>query len=126
MSEQISLEELENTIIVDTKIVADKKVTTLTKQIYDFNVLEVEVGTTGYKGGDTGHGGRSYIRIQDLTSTDIKIRKLGNKYGENKGVEIILGGDAELRTILRAFHFIAETLEISLTQGTLEAIISRP
>ena len=108
------------------KVVSDKKVTTLTKQIYDFNVLEVEVGTTGYKGGDTGHGGRSYIRIQDLGSTDIKIRKLGNKYGENKGVEIILGGDAELRTILRAFHFIAETLEISLTQGTLEAIISRP
>lgn len=41
------------------------EITTYTRDIYSCNILEVEAGSTGYMGGDTGHGGRTYFRIKD-------------------------------------------------------------
>ena len=41
------------------------EITTYTRDVISCNLLEVEAGTTGYMGGDTGHGGRSYFRIKD-------------------------------------------------------------
>ena len=41
------------------------KITTYSRDIVSCNILEVEAGNTGYRGGDTGHGGRTYFRIQD-------------------------------------------------------------
>ena len=39
------------------------EITTYSRDVISCNVLEVEAGTTGYCGGDTGHGGRTYFRI---------------------------------------------------------------
>ena len=39
------------------------EITTYSRDVISANILEVEAGTTGYKGGDTGHGGRTYFRI---------------------------------------------------------------
>lgn len=82
---------------------------TYTRDVINANVLTVEAGTTGYKGGDSGHGGRTYIRIEDAASTDITVNPIHNK--GNGGVEIILGGDAELETIITGLKFIIKVLE---------------
>jgi hypothetical protein len=44
------------------------KVTTWSREIVNCNILEVEAGTNGYQGGDSGHGSRTYLRLKDLVS----------------------------------------------------------
>ncbi len=84
-------------------------ITTYTRDVVSANVLEVEAGTTGYQGGDSGHGGRTYFRIEDMGSTDITVRPLGRFHDE--GFEVVLGGDCELETMIRALKFITKVLE---------------
>lgn len=91
------------------KMVHGQEVTTFEREIYNCNVLSVEAGTNGYHGGDTGHGSRTYICIRDEAGTDIHARPLG-KYGD-EGVEIMLGGDAELETMIKALEFITKVLK---------------
>lgn len=69
----------------------------------------MEAGTTGYKGGDSGHGGRTYFRIADAAGTDIQVNPFGHYADE--GFEVVLGGDCELETIIRALKFITKVLE---------------
>ena len=85
-----------------TRRVYGKEITTYTREIYSANVLEVEAGTSG-------HGSRTYIRIEDMGSTDIRINPLGRDGDE--GFELFLGGDCELETMIRAFKFITKALE---------------
>lgn len=49
------------------------EITTYNRDVVSCNMLEVEAGTTGYCGGDTGHGGCTYFRIQDAACTDMEI-----------------------------------------------------
>ena len=84
-------------------------ITTYTREILSANVLEVEAGTTGFMGGDTGHGGRTYFRIEDTGGTDIQVRPIG-RYADG-GFEVFLGGDCELETMIRALKFITKVLE---------------
>ncbi len=86
------------------------EITTYTRDVVSANVLEVEAGTTGFMGGDTGHGGRTYFRIQDEGSTDMKVNTYVDKFGR-KGFEVLLGGDCELETMIRALKFIVKVLE---------------
>lgn len=71
-------------ILKSEKEVNGVKVETWKREIWNANALEIEVGTTGYQGGDSGHGGRTYLRINDLASTDIngkkKIMSLSKEY----------------------------------------------
>ena len=85
------------------------EITTYSRDVISANILEVEAGITGYKGGDTGHGGRTYFRIADAASTDIQVHPLG-RYAD-EGFEVILGGDCELETMIRALKFITQVLE---------------
>ena len=73
-----------------TRRVYGKEITTYTREIYSANVLEVEAGTNGFQGGDSGHGSRTYIRIEDMGSTDIRVNPLGRDGDE--GFELFLGG----------------------------------
>lgn len=86
------------------------EITTYTREVVSCNILEVEAGTNGYQGGDTGHGGRTYFRIQDQASTDMEIKSILSKWGCD-GFEITLGGDCELETMIRALKFIVRVLE---------------
>ena len=79
-------------------------------ELTTYTILEVEAGTTGYQGGDSGHGGRTYFRIEDAASTDMEVRSYVNKYG-CPGFEVVLGGDCELETTIRALKFITKVLE---------------
>ena len=92
------------------RFVTGVEFTTWGRDVIDCNSFEVEAGTTGYKGGDTGHGGRTYFRIEDLCCTDISINVISNKTGIN-GVEIRLGGDTELRTFIEALKWTLSVLE---------------
>ncbi len=85
------------------------KITTYERDVISCNILEVEAGSTGYRGGDSGYGGRTYFRIEDQASTDIRVKPIGEK-GKG-GFEVFLGGDCELQTIIEALKFIAQALE---------------
>lgn len=85
------------------------EITTYSREITSANILEIEAGTTGYMGGDSGHGGRTYFRIEDTGGTDIQVHPIG-RYADC-GFEIILGGDCELETMIRALKFITKVLE---------------
>ena len=80
-----------------------KEVTTYSRVIENANILYAEAGTTGLQGGDTGHGCRTYIAIRDLGGTDISAKTIDNGKG---GFEVLLGGDAELATMIEALKFI--------------------
>ncbi|MDY5112981.1 MAG: hypothetical protein SPE66_04630 [Bilifractor sp.] len=87
------------------------KLTTFTREVVNGNILDVEAGTTGYKGGGTGRGSRTYFRISDAACTDMDVHVLRNRLGIAIGFEVILGGDCELETIIRALKFITKVLE---------------
>lgn len=86
------------------------ELTTYTREVVSCNILEVEAGTTGYMGGDTGHGGRTYFRIEDEGGTDMEVHTTVDRYGCSR-LEVILGGDCELETMIRALKFITKALE---------------
>lgn len=88
------------------------------KELNNANILDVVAGTTGYEGGDSGHGCRTYIRIQNKGGTDLRINKIGSEYWD-QGVEIILGGDTELYTIIDGLKFIINVLKNHLDDGSL-------
>ena len=88
-----------------TRTVAGQEITTYKREIVQANILEVEAGTNGYKGGDSGHGSRTYFSISDLGSTDITVNSWDG------GLAVCLGGDCELDTIITALKFIVEVLE---------------
>ena len=103
------------------------KIETLSQEIVSANIITVEVGTTGHCGGDSGHGGRTYLRIKDEASTDMRVKTKGYSVDE-KGykeveiddanyVEIVFGGDCELDTFIAALEFAADTLK-KQTGGT--------
>jgi hypothetical protein len=70
----------------------------------------VTVGTNGYQGGDSGHGGRTYICLEDTGCTDIDARASVNSYDQTK-VEMMLGGDSELDSVIEALRWAADKLE---------------
>ena len=81
-----------------------------TSEFGAFNTLGFTVGTNGYHGGDSGHGGRTYISIQDLGCTDMDASvSRSSEYGPK--VEIILGGDSELDSIIEGLRWAADKLE---------------
>lgn len=98
-------------VVSKTRRVKGVEVETWECEIIDANILSVEAGTNGYQGGDTGHGGRTFIRISDEGGTDISARVLKDRYGDTSGIEIALGGDAELSTMIEALKFITKVLE---------------
>ena len=98
-------------VIEKRKILPDgTEISTYTRDVISANILEVEAGTTGYMGGDSGHGVRSYFRISDCGSTDMEVHTFVDKHGCN-GFEVFLGGDCELETTIRALKFITKVLE---------------
>ena len=78
------------------------------------NILGFEAGTTGYRGGDSGHGGRTFFSIFDLSGTDIRAT---TDY-DGGALSVEMGGDCELETIVAALRSIALILEASASGGT--------
>ena len=87
------------------------QVETFKRNVVNTNILEVEAGTNGYKGGDSSHGSRTFIRIEDAGSTDIRVASIKRGKRGNGGVIIEFGGNSELSTIITGLKFITKVLE---------------
>jgi len=87
----------------------DQKPQTAVKEIVNANILAVEAGTNGAHGGDAGHGGRTYIGLRDLASTAWEVRVTSGAGSQlisgPEAIEIVLGGDSELQTLVEALEF---------------------
>ena len=69
--------------------------------------LEVEAGTTGYKGTPCRKGGgRTYLRLE-YSAGDYHIRPVADDRGA-AGVEIVCCGDAGLDALVKALDFARE------------------
>lgn len=97
---------------------------TLKTEMVNANILEVETGTNGYHGGDSGHGGRAILRLSDLASTDMRCFISGEMAGYSQtyevyfshvdSVEIVVGGDAEIETLIDSLEFVVNNLKEQL------------
>jgi len=85
-------------------------------EVSDLNILEVSFKSTGLCGGDWGSGSRHLLTIADLASTGWMVR-VTTQNGEEivvdqpAKVEILFGGDAELRTLLKALKLVLRFTE---------------
>lgn len=100
-----------NNVKNKTRSIDCHKLKTKSKEIDMCCIIEAEAGTTGLCGGDSGHGCRTYLKIENIASTDIRPQLLYNKYGDLTGFEVKFGGDLELYAITEALRFMADTLE---------------
>jgi hypothetical protein len=91
------------------------------KLITSANLLSVEVGTNCPQGGDSGHGGRTFFRLTDLCSTDLRVRQPDGKLAHVESVEIVLGCDSECRTFVEALEFAAASLRAMQAAATQSA-----
>lgn len=98
-------------------------VPTFKREIISANILEVEAGTTGFKGGDSGHGGRTFFSIEDGANSDLRVKLVKNEGSpvyietlELKRIEVMLGGDCELESIVTGLKFITKVLEDQMNQ----------
>ena len=72
----------------------------------------VTCGTNGCKGGDWGHGSRTYVKVEGGVLSDYQIRKIDeDKDGSSSGFEIAVGGDCELDSMIETFEAIASNLK---------------
>jgi hypothetical protein len=73
------------------------------------NILQAEAGTNCPQGGDSGHGGRTILRLIDQGGTDIRVKVDGQQIRINDSIEIALGGDCEHHTFVEALEFAIKT-----------------
>ena len=73
----------------------------------------VTCGTNGCKGGDWGHGSRTYVKVEGGVLSDYQIRKIDEdkEHGSSSGFEIAVGGDCELDSLIETFESIASNLK---------------
>ena len=106
-------------------IVDGINVPTEVEEFANFNTIEIEVGTNGYKGGDADKGCRTYFRIKDLENTDMRCDfeplDKGNSVGE---VTITFGGDAELKTLIDGLRFAVNTLEAKTNRHSASILLT--
>jgi hypothetical protein len=79
------------------------------------NILKVEVKSTGYKGGDWGHGSRHYLSLHNEVATSwyVKVKDSEGKtrvFDQPQTMELLLGGDTELDTFTDSLEFAASVL----------------
>ncbi|MFC2948553.1 hypothetical protein [Virgibacillus sediminis] len=87
------------------------RVETRSKEFVSANILKATVGTNGPRGGDSGHRGRTYFKLKDEASSDLRVSVNGQYYEEVDSLEIILGGDTELETFIDSLEFAVKTLK---------------
>jgi hypothetical protein len=85
-----------------------------------YNSLTVEVGTTGYKGGDFRKGGRTFLKILDTNNSNFNVRKDAS----GQGFSLRIGGDTELDTLIESLEFAVTELKKQRNATTHQEYIS--
>lgn len=87
------------------------EVDTFRREVVDGHTcLEVEAGTTGYKGGCYRNaGGRTYIGI-DCVTGDFCFQPITDDEGKQVGIVIAACGDDGLNAIMKALDFCRDVL----------------
>src|SRR5581483_9882659 len=93
-----------------TLIIDERTVAVSTEEFSSANILRVTVGTNCPHGGDTGHGGRTVLILEDLGGTDLRCSCDGGPVSSTQRIEIVLGGDTECDTFIDALEYAAQTL----------------
>ena len=69
--------------------------------------------------GDSGHGGRTYLRLSGYDSTDMNLKTKSSTIGaaqenweEVKEVELLFGGDSECDNLIEGLQFILDNLKL--------------
>lgn len=81
----------------------------------DYCSLDVTVGSTGLKGGDAGHGGKTFVTFENQYSTAMMVAVNGsNVLRDAEKITIAFAGDAELRNFVEGLRFALSELERAL------------
>ena len=96
---------------LDTIEVDGSEIPLLQGTCYSCNTLRVGAGTTGTRGGDSGHGGRTMIMLRDEGDTDLRCEIDGRGLESVTEIRIVVGGDSELGTLMEALEFMLQTLK---------------
>lgn len=97
-------------------------------EITSCNILGAQAGTTGYRGGDSGHGCRTLLRLTNLGCTDMRLNfqseplsktditrdetgRISGRDIECNDIVLVFGGDAELDTVIAALEFMVKSLK---------------
>lgn len=89
------------------------------REFWDAAAIRVEAGTTGPRGGDTGQGGSSVVRLRNMASMDWQVEVVAGVPGANgpnhrehpDELVITIGGDAELHVLAEALRYAALVLD---------------
>ena len=76
----------------------------------DLCLLRVTVGTTGKKGGDSSHGCRTILKLQNDGCSDMRISLDGKAVDSWDQISIIFGGDCELDNLIGGLKFALQEL----------------
>ena len=82
-----------------------------TAEFSSCNQLRVTVGTNCPQGGDSGHGGRTVLILENPNG-DFRCGIDGAPVSHASKVEIVAGGDSEFQTLLEGLEFAVETLRL--------------
>jgi hypothetical protein len=107
-------------IISNRRNVNGIDIETWKREIDNHNIIEVEVGTNGLRGGASKEGGRTYFRITDCACTEMYAHTKNGCLGKTEEIEITFGGDAELETFIAALKFAVKVLESETYHGKEE------
>lgn len=80
----------------------------------DCNVLDARAATNCPMGGDAGHGGVTVVELVDQGSTAWDVVVDGVRSEQPRKLQVVLMGDAEATTFVRALRFLANELEVQL------------
>ena len=90
-----------NGVVVDVK---EKKV------FGENSAMKVEVGSTGFCGGERAKGGRTFIHIGNEYASDFFAQLTKDEKGRVNGVDLAMSGDDALVNFICALVFIFRTL----------------
>ena len=101
------------------------KVQIKTKIISSANILQVSAGTNCPQGGDSGHGGRTYFKLENQAGTILVVKVNGKAFDLSRdgNLEIVLAGDTECETFLDGLKFAVQTLESQLNNRKEKVVV---
>jgi hypothetical protein len=86
------------------------------KTFTNANILKATVGTNCPQGGDSGHGGKTVLSLENIASTDMRVY-YKDRHGkevdilEVDSVSLIFSGDAECDTLIQSLEFAVKILK---------------